>query len=275
MRIDAHQHYWQIGRNGHEWPTPDLTAIHRDFLPTDLDAARTACGIERTVLVQSQPADADTDWMLDLAAGTDSIGAVVGWVDMRSRDAPARIAALAARAKLRGLRPMLQGLPTGWILDPAAAAALEAMQAHSLVFEALIKSQHLPDIACLAQRYPGLQILVDHGAKPDIAAGQREAWTSGIAALAAWPNVACKLSGLVTEAAAAWSVDDLRFYADHLLACFGAERLLWGSDWPVLLLAGDYQDWFAASEELLVDLSPAERAAIFGGNAARIYAIRP
>ena len=113
MRVDAHQHYWQIGRNGHEWPTPDLPAIHRDFLPADLAPELASLGIARTVAVQSQPADADTDWLLDLAAQEPSIGAVVGWCDVRAPDAPARIAALAARPKLRGLRPMLQNLPPG------------------------------------------------------------------------------------------------------------------------------------------------------------------
>lgn len=273
MRVDAHQHYWRIGMHGHEWPTPDLPAIHRDFLPEDLDPERARCGIASTVLVQSQPSDADTDWLLALAAATPSIGAVVGWADFRAPGAAGRIAALAGHAKLRGLRPMLQDLAPDWILDPAAAPALAAMEAQGLVFDALIRPQHLPAITRLAEAYPALHIVIDHGAKPAIAAGLREPWATDIAAAARFSNIACKLSGLATEARAGWSDADLLFYARHLMACFGPERLLWGSDWPVLLLAGDYAGWLATAERLLPALSPAEKDAVFGGNAARIYRI--
>jgi len=275
MRIDAHQHYWQIGRNGHEWPTPDLPVIHRDFLPADLETELVPLGIARTVLVQSQPAGADTDWLLDLAVRTPSVGAVVGWCDVRALDAPARIVALAARPKLRGLRPMLQDLPSGWILDPAAAPALAAMVDAGLVFDALIRPAHLPDIAALADAYPTLTIVVDHGAKPAIAAREYEPWVARMRDLAARPNVACKLSGLATEAGADWSPDDLAPYVRHLLDCFGADRLLWGSDWPVLRLAGGYAQWFRITDHLLSPLTESQRSSIFGDNAARIYGVAP
>lgn len=273
MRIDAHQHYWCIGRNGHEWPMPDLAAIHRDFVPPDLDREREALGIARTVLVQSQPNDADTDWLCDLAAHTSSIGAVVGWVDMKAPGAAGRIGELAGRRKLRGLRPMLQNLPADWILDPAAGPALAAMEAHGLVLDALIRPEHIGAIRQVATIYPGLNIVVDHAAKPHIADGLREPWAAEIAALAEMPQLLCKISGLPTEARLSWKDDDLRFYVEHLIACFGPERLLWGSDWPVLLLAGDYRGWFDCVDRLTARLTAAERAAIFGGNAARIYRI--
>lgn len=275
MRIDAHQHYWQIGRNGHQWPALDLPVIHRDFLPADIEPELTQLGIARTVLIQSQPADADTDWLIELAAQEPSVGAVVGWCDMRTPDAPARIAALAARPKLRGLRPMLQGLPPGWILDPAAAPSLTAMVAKGLVFDALIRPAHLTDIAALADAYPSLTIVIDHGAKPMIAMRGFEPWAAQLRDVAARPNVACKLSGLVTEAGTEWTADDLAPYVRHLLDCFGADRLLWGSDWPVLLLAGSYVQWFRTAAELLAPIGDAQSAAIFGGNAARIYGIVP
>lgn len=275
MRIDAHQHYWQIGRNGHQWPALDLPVIHRDFLPADIEPELTQLGIARTVLIQSQPADADTDWLLDLAAREASIGAVVGWCDLRAPDAPARIAALAARPKLRGLRPMLQDLPPGWILDLAAAPSLAAMVAKGLVFDALIRPAHLTDIVALADTYPSLTIVIDHGAKPMIAMRGFEPWAAQLRDAAARPNVACKLSGLVTEAGAEWTADDLAPYVRHLLDCFGADRLLWGSDWPVLLLAGSYVQWFRTAAELLAPIGDAQSAAIFGGNAARIYGIVP
>lgn len=273
MRIDAHQHYWRIGRNGHEWPGPDLPVIHRDFLPADLEPELARHGIARTVLVQSQPADADTEWLLDLAARTPSIGAVVGWADMHAPDAPARIAALARQPKLRGLRPMLQDLPPEWILDAAAAPALAAMAEAGLVFDALIRPAHLSAIGELADRWPALAIVVDHGAKPAVAARALQPWAAQMRELAARPNVVCKLSGLATEAAPDWSPDDLAPYVRHLHACFGAERLLWGSDWPVLLLAGSYAGWFDAAGRLLPGITQEDRDAIFGANAARIYRI--
>jgi L-fuconolactonase len=273
MRIDAHQHYWRIGRNGHSWPTADWPRIHRDFGPEDLAPLLAARGIARTVLVQSQPHVDDTAWMLELAAETETIGAVVGWVPFRDADAADRIHALADRAKLRGIRPMLQDLSPGWILDDTAQPALRAMAERGLVFDALIRPQHLADIGEVAARYPNLAIVVDHAAKPDIRGGVREPWATDIAALAHAPNVTCKLSGLVTEAASDWSPDDLAFYVTHLLGAFGPDRLLWGSDWPVCLLAAEYDTWLDTAETLLTGCSDAERAAIFGGNAARLYRI--
>lgn len=267
MRIDAHQHYWRIGRNGQEWPTPDLATIYRDFVPADLEPQ---LGGARTVLVQSQPDDADTDWMLALAVDRPSIAAVVGWTDLLAPDAPQRIAALAARPKLRGIRPMLQSLPPEWILDPALAPAIAAMTEHRLVFDALVKPQHLPALHRFAAAHPDLRIVIDHAAKPDIAVRAREPWATDMAALAALPNIACKLSGLATEAAPGWRDDDLRPYVDHLLAAFGPDRLLWGSDWPVLLLAGDYAGWLACAERLVPQ---ADHPAIFGGNARRLYRV--
>jgi L-fuconolactonase len=274
IRIDAHQHFWAIGANGHSWPGPDLPAIHRDFLPDDLAPLLDGAGIAASVLVQSQPNDADTDWLLTLAEATPRVAAVVGWVDVKAANAASRIAALAARPKLRGFRPMLQDLPAGWILDPAAADALAAMEQHRLVFDALIRPAHLGDIAVLATRHPDLRIVVDHAAKPVIAGGTGiAAWARDLTALARTPNVQCKLSGLVTEAAADWRPDDLREIVTQLVQSFGPARLLWGSDWPVVLLASDYRRWFDTAQTLLAGLSEADRAAVFGGNAAALYGI--
>ncbi|GAA0675329.1 L-fuconolactonase [Sphingomonas insulae] len=273
MRVDAHQHYWRIGRNGHVWPTPDLVPIHRDFLPRDLDGERDALGIAATVAVQSQPDDLDTAWLLDLAARTPSIAAVVGWVDLRAADAPAQIARLARNPKLRGLRPMLQNLPAEWIEQPAAAPALLAMVEHDLVFDALIRPHHLPAIGRIAATYPTLRIVVDHGGKPAIAQRSHEPWARDLAALGRLPNVACKLSGLVTEAEPGWAVDDLRPYAEHVLDVFGSSRTLWGSDWPVLLLAGSYAEWARASDDLLSSLDADDRACVLGDTARNVYRI--
>lgn len=268
LRLDAHQHFWRIDATWHEWPQSDLPSICRDFLPPDLAAALHACGLDGTVLVQSQPAAADTDWMLQLAAQEPTILGVVGWVDMAAPDAPARIATLAQHPKLKGLRPMLQDLPAEWILQPAVQPAVQAMVAHELVFDALIRPLHLPAIATLADRYPALTIVVDHGAKPDIAAGEFDPWAADLATLAQRSSVACKMSGLVTEAGDRWRPADLRPFVQHILSAFGPERLLWGSDWPVLLLQSDYAAWHAMAEAMVPE---PQRDAVFGGNAARLY----
>ena len=271
-RIDSHQHFWRIGANDCSWPTPELP-IHRDYLPDDLAPLIVAAGVAGTIVVQSQESDRDTDWLCDVAAETPWIFGVVGWADLKARNAPARIAALAARAKLVGLRPMLQGLEDDWILDPAAGPALDAVETHGLAFDALVKPRHLAAVGTLAAARPGLSIVIDHAAKPDIARGEWQPWADAIASVAAHANVVCKLSGLATEAAPGWSAATLRRYVDHLIAVFGAERLLWGSDWPVLDLAGDYAGWVAETDALLARLSGEQRVAVLGGNASKVYGI--
>jgi len=273
MLIDAHQHLWQVGKNGHEWPTPDLGGIYRDFVPDNLAAACEGLGIAGTVLVQSQPCDADTDWMLEVAATTPLIRGVVGWTDLAAPEAVQRIAELAQRPKLKGLRPMLQGLPQDdWILRDEVQPALEAMVAHELTFDALVFTRHLPFIDRLAKQYPGLRIIIDHGAKPPF--GQPEnmtQWRDAIASVAANPNVTCKLSGLLTEMASGQGEDSLAPCADHLLAIFGAERLMWGSDWPVVLLKDSYRHWFDWTRRWLDGKPEAIRVMIMGETARQIY----
>ncbi len=273
MRIDAHQHFWHLAARGGGWPPPELAAIHRDFTPHDLQPLLRAHGIDATVLVQSLPDESDTRFMLDLADRHPFIGAVVGWADLKAAGAPARIAALAAHPKLRGLRPMLQSLADDWIDDAALDPAIEAMVRHGLAFDALVLPRHLRALLAFATRHPRLPIAIDHIAKPAIATGEPPAWREDIARLAALPQVHCKLSGLVTEAGGDWSVNRLRPYAGHVLESFGPGRVLWGSDWPVLDLAADYGRWIAASEALLAHLDEPDRQAVFGLNARRFYRI--
>lgn len=272
MRVDAHQHFWRIADRNGAWPPPALAAIHRDFVPGELAPLLARHGIARTVLVQSMPNEQDTQFMLDLARRDAFIGGVVGWADLKGSDAPARIAALARDPLLKGLRPMLQDeADERWIDDAALAPAVEAMLRHGLSLDGLVLPRHLPALLAFAQRYPDLPLVIDHGAKPAIAAGELEPWRRDIAALARLPQVHCKLSGLVTEAGGTWNVERLRPYVDHILDAFGPRRVIWGSDWPVLNLAADYAQWIAASETLLAGLDGAARNDIFGLNALRFY----
>ncbi len=276
MIVDAHQHLWQIGKNGHAWPGPDLAAIYRDFESDDLAAVTGEVGVTATVLVQSQPNDADTDWMLAVAERTPLIRGVVGWADLAAEDAPGRIAHLARQPKLKGLRPMLQGLDDdNWILRDAVRPALAAMVDHGLTFDALVFPRHLTVIDKLAEAWPELAIVIDHGAKPQIGAthGLAAAWAEGMATLARRPNVCCKLSGLLTEMAPGQAPDDMRSYADHLYSTFGPDRLMWGSDWPVVELRSPYAGWFGWTSAWLADKPAAERHAILGRTAARFYSL--
>lgn len=268
MLIDAHCHLWQIGRNGHGWPGPDLPGIHRDFDLADLIDAARDIGLSGVVLVQSQPDRRDTSWLLELAAVESLVLGVVGWVDLASPDAPAEIARLASNPALKGLRPMLQDLPPDWILDPALEPAIAAMVQADLSFDALIRPAHIPAITTLVQRWPGLRVVVDHGAKPFIEKGSWQPWAAALGALAALPGVHCKLSGLLTEAGALADAAMVAPYARYLLDVFGEDRLMWGSDWPVLNLAGNYAGWHAMCGEW----TPTGRhGALFARNAQRFY----
>jgi L-fuconolactonase len=272
MRIDAHQHFWLLEKRGGAWPTAALPALHRDVVPAELAPLLAAHGVSATVLVQSLPSIDDTLYLLGLAGEHAFIRGVVGWVDLKHAEAPHQIAKLAANRKLKGLRPMLQEQDDDrWIDDLALGPAVEAMLRHDLGFDALVTPRHLPALLAFARRYPALQIVIDHAAKPAIMSAELATWRDGMTALALLPNVHCKLSGLVTEAGPDWQVANLQPYVDVLLAQFGPHRLIWGSDWPVLNLAADYGRWIATCETLLATLDSAELQAVFGLNAQRFY----
>jgi L-fuconolactonase len=272
MRIDAHIHLWTLARGDYGWLTPELAPIYRDFGLADLAPLVSAAAIDGTILVQAAPTEAETMFLLDIADRTEIVRGVVGWIDFDAEDSAKRIDALARRTLLVGLRPMVQDIPDDdWLLRPALAPALTAMAKQRLAFDALALPRHLPRLLRVVDRHPDLQFVLDHCAKPRLASGDITIWKVDVAELARRSNIVCKLSGLVTEAARDWQVADVRPAVDHLLACFGPQRLVWGSDWPVVNLAGGYARWLAAAEALLADLSDDERAAIFGLNGARVY----
>ncbi len=274
-RIDAHQHFWRLARGDYRWLKPSLTPIHRDFGVDDLRPLAAAAGVTGTVLVQAAPTEAETRFMLETArASAGLVRGVVGWVDFDAGDAPDRLAALAADSLLKGVRPMLHEIADpAWILRLEIAPTLRAISALGLRFDALVKPPQLAHLPALIERHPELALIVDHGAKPEIAKLGWQPWADDIARVAAFPHVRCKLSGLVTEDGAQWSVDRLRRYVDHLITCFGPDRLVWGSDWPVVTLRASYAQWVAAADALLAGLTPAERAKIFAANAIGFYGL--
>lgn len=272
IRIDSHQHLWQIDRGDYGWLTSDLAPLYRDFTAADLAPLLAAAAIDATILVQAAPTEAETRFLLTTAAETPFVAGVVGWCDFEAPDAEVCIACLAADPLLVGLRPMVHDIPDPhWLARPDLAPAFAAMNRHGLVFDALVKPPHIPALLDLLDRETELAVVIDHGAKPDLTGTDLTAWHEGITRLAARPNTVCKLSGLVTEAAPDWTIATLRPAFDHLLACFGPDRLLWGSDWPVVTLRAPYARWLETTERLTETLSVDEKTAIFGGNAARVY----
>ena len=275
MRVDAHQHFWRVDRGDYGWLSREqFPNLYRDFLPDDLAPLLRRGRIDRTVLIQAAESVAETEFMLSIADATPFVGGVVGWVDFTSPRAPAEIARLAEHPRLKGFRPMLQDLPDAdWILREDVQPAIRAVAANGLRFDALIKPPQLPAIRRLLDRYPELPVVIDHGAKPQIAAGILERWAGHMRAIARDSAAVCKLSGLATEAARGWTVETMRPYVDVLLEAFGPSRLMFASDWPVLTENGDYLGWLAATEALTAGLWEADKAEVYGGVATRFYGL--
>ena len=278
--IDGHQHYWSPSRGDYRWLTPELGPIYRDFGPTDFAPWLGWARIERTILVQAADSVAETNYLLAIARETPSVAGVVGWVDLEARTAPTQIERLAQDPLVVGVRPMIQDLPdSAWMLRPSLGPAIAALSSSGLAFDALVRMDHLPHLHAFLRRYPELRVVVDHAAKPVVACGMRPwlafgAWRNHMEAIASESTAYCKLSGLVTEADGEWSTAELRPYFDALLETFGPRRLIWGSDWPVVDLAGGFEPWWRATIELVGGLAPEEQWAILGGNAADFYRLR-
>ena len=280
MIIDSHQHFWDLDLVEYPWLVPAYGPIYRSFGPDELAPQIRAAGVDRTVLVQSANSYADTDAMLALAAVVPWIGAVVGWVPLE--DAAAAAAALDERylaaPSFRGVRHLNHNeSDPDWLVRPNVIDGLRVLQARHLVFEVVaVYPLHLGHVPALAEACPDLRIVIDHLAKPPIASGDLIAWKRDLSAAAAFPNVAAKVSGLNTAADwTTWSADDLVEAVGHAVDVFGVDRLMFGSDWPVAILAGDYERVWTETLRALTSLglSGPEQAAVLGETAARIYSI--
>jgi L-fuconolactonase len=274
MRIDSHQHFWQPSRGDYFWMTPDVPILCRDYFPEDLEPHLAKHRIDKTILVQAAPTVAETDFLLDLAQRHDFVGAVVGWLDMESDDFPKQFETYRRKPKFRGLRPMLQDLAEDdYVLRPRVIESLKLVAACGFPFDFLTYTRHLPYVLQVLGKVPNLRAVVDHISKPEIKAQKMEPWKSLIREVAERKNVYCKLSGMITEADhRAWTPDHLRPYVEHVVDCFGLDRVMFGSDWPVCLLAGTYDRVIEALYTILRPvLDQASEAAIFGLNAGRFY----
>lgn len=276
MRIDSHQHFWQISRGDYGWMNPSVAVLYRDYLPEDLKPSLAKHRIDKTILVQAAPTVAETDFLLGLAERHAFVGGVVGWLDMQSCDFARMLAEYGRKPKLVGIRPMLQDLPEDdYIVKPTIIESLKRVAEQGLAFDFLTYTRHLPSVLQALEKAPNLRAVIDHISKPEIKAQKTEPWKSLIREVAQHKNVYCKLSGMITEADFNnWTPDHLRPYVEHVVECFGLDRVMFGSDWPVCLLAGTYDRVIEALYTILAPiLDAASETAVFGSNAARFYGI--
>lgn len=264
MIVDAHQHFWQVGRFDYPWMTSDLGILYRDYLPAELEPVLRENGVGRTVLVQASNSIAESRWLLELADANEFIAGVVGWVDLTG-DVDHQLTELA-HPKFKGVRHLVESEPADdWLVQPAVLSGLNRLAAHGLTYDLLVHTRHLRHVRTVAENCPELPLVIDHLAKPPISKHGFKEWAKEIAPLAAYPNMYCKLSGLVTEANwDSWRTGDLRPYVDYALELFGPERLMFGSDHPVCLLAASYARVLESFKEIVsADRTFAQNARTF------------
>jgi L-fuconolactonase len=274
MRIDAHQHFWRPERGDYPWMDCAPSVLRRPFMPSDLEPLLKAARIDATVLVQAAPTVDETQYLLGIADATPWVAGVVGWINFEDASQRTGLEALAAHPALVGIRPMVQDIEDDdWILHRTIEWAFDALQEMDLCFDALGFPRHARCFLQLCTRHPDLRVVLDHGLKPAIANDGFATWADQIRELARSTNASCKLSGLVTEAGEDWSPARLQPYIEHLLECFGPQRLIWGSDWPVASSALAYGEWLRICEQALTQLTDDQRSAVFGRNAIEMYRI--
>lgn len=274
MRIDAHQHYWKIERGDYDWITPDISLLSRDFLPQDLLPYLKKHHLDQTILVQAAATLAETEYLLTLSETSDTIGGVVGWIDLNDEDHLDHFRRFSAHPKFLGFRVMIQGLKDpNLILEPHYIEALTYYAEHDVPIDLLLVSQQLPVLIKLLERVPGLRGVIDHIAKPQIAEGEFQPWADCIKEIAEYPGIYCKLSGMVTEANHnAWKLEDFNQYIRHVLGVFGTDRVMFGSDWPVCLLSASYDEVMDILQKALpANITEAAKERIFGLNAKQFY----
>lgn len=275
--IDAHQHFWRLDQPApfdYSWlEAPQLAPIRRDFLPADLEQRIASTPVKKTIFVQAQHHLEENRWALGLAERHDFIAGVVGWVDLASEDCERQLLEFKEHAKFVGVRHVVQDEPDDdFILRDDVLRGLKTLEKHDVPYDLLFYVKHLRHASTLARRLPRLRMVIDHLAKPHIKAGRADDWLPHLQAAAKHPNVYCKLSGMITEADwRNWTAADLKPYVQAALECFGPERLMFGSDWPVCELAGSYEQVFQALVEALGPISSDERARIFGETAKEFY----
>ncbi len=274
-RIDAHQHFWKYDEVRDSWISEGMSVIRKDFLPEHLQPILRENGFEGCILVQSAQPEPENGFLLEAAAAHDFIKGVVGWVDLLADDVEDRLATYQPFEKLKGFRYILQGeADRAFMLKPAFKNGLAKLSAFGYTYDLLILPDQLLYAKELVAAFPNQPFVIDHLAKPNLKAQELESWKQGIRALAAHENVSCKVSGMVTEADwKNWRKEDFMPAMDCVVEAFGTERLLFGSDWPVCLVAASYEETLDIVQDYFKAFSKEEQAAVFGNNAAKFYKV--
>jgi L-fuconolactonase len=272
MRLDAHQHFWSYDAAQYPWIPPG-SPLHRSWLPADLAALQRPLGFDGSIAVQARQVIEESDWLLGLADQHETVKGVVGWVDLRSDRVEADLERLAQHPKFVGVRHVVQEEPDdAFMLGPDFQRGISKLAAYGLTYDILIYPKQLEAAIRLADNFPAQPFVLDHIAKPPIKDGTIEPWATQLRRLAQLPNVHCKVSGMLTEADhQAWTPEQFRPYLDVVFEAFGPSRLMYGSDWPVCLFAGSYEQAYRLVDDYTRGLTAAERAGLFGGNAAAFY----
>ncbi len=275
MKLDSHQHFWRYDAAQYPWMTEPLAALRRDYLPPDLAKERAKVGVDGSIAVQARQSLEESRWLLELAASDASIVGVVGWVDLQSDRVEEQLAPLAAKEKFVGVRHVVQDEPDdNFMLRPAFLRGLSQLKQFGLAYDLLTFPRQLSAAIQVVRQFPEQPFVLDHLSKPFIKRGELAPWREQFSELAKSQNVMCKLSGMVTEADwHAWKPADFRPYLDVAWEVFGEDRLMFGSDWPVCMLAGNYERVFRLVDDFLRQFPAATRAKVMGGNAARFYGI--
>jgi L-fuconolactonase len=272
FRIDSHQHFWNYDSLRHSWITDEMKVLKQDFLPENLAPILKENKIDGCVAVQADQSEKETEYLLEFAEQNSFIKGVVGWVDLRSDKIEDQLDYFSQFKRLKGFRHIVQGEPAGFLIQKKFLAGIEQLEKHSLTYDVLIYHHQLPEAIEFVKHFPNQKFVVDHLAKPDIKQQEFINWSKGMKRLASPENVFCKLSGFATEANwNSWKLEDFNPYFDFALENFGAKRLMYGSDWPVCLLASSYNSQLHLVENFISKLSISEKQQIMGGNAIDFY----
>lgn len=272
MRIDAHQHFWKYNPVRDSWIDSSMEVIRKDFLPKDLQPILEVNAIDGCIAVQADQSETETNFLLDLAKKNTFIKGVVGWVDLCANNVEERLSYFAANPLFKGVRHIVQAENEDFVLKEEFQNGISKLGALSLTYDILIFPRHLENVIKLVEKFPNQQFVVDHIAKPEISKGLDNEWVTHINTLASFKNVACKLSGMVTETDGFnWKPNEFKPFIDTIVNAFGIHRVLFGSDWPVCLLAEQYKGVLEIIENYFSDFSEEEQQQIIGKNATAIY----
>ena len=274
MYLDSHQHFWTLSRGDYSWMTPNYSAIYKNFTPDDLIPLIAEKNVTETIIVQAADTVAETEFILDIANHNSFVKGVVGWVDFEDPNVKLEIDRLSQNRVLKGFRPMIHDIEDeGWMLKDTLSEPLNYLSAKGLSFDALVRPNHLKNLILFVRKYAELPIVIDHIAKPKMVGGDIQEWIKDMKELSLCENVWCKFSGIVTEIGKDYDKSQIIPYVEPIFEMFEAERIMWGSDWPVLTMAETYGNWFDLAQDLCSGMSDSEKIQIFSKTARNFYRV--